>query len=295
METAGKNIEDEELKDALKDRGIGTPATRASIIETLIQRDFVERRRKTLISAPRGRQLIAIVQDERLKSPELTGEWEYRLKKMERGEYDPQQFREEVETYTREILSATSEKTVDLKNLGPCPLCEAPVIRGKTGYGCSQWRQGCSFAIREDALGANISPSLMRELLLNRQSLSSVGISHEGTRSLAKLRLNEEGKLEYTIIESNSPESKVQSIGSCPVCGGPINERERSYSCANWRQGCRFAIWKVIANKEIDRDTAISLIQNKTTVVMEGFKSKTGKAFSARLAVRNGEVKFLFE
>ena len=167
METAGKNIEDEELKDALKDQGIGTPATRASIIETLIQRDFVERRRKNLISASKGRQLIAIVQDERLKSPELTGEWEYRLKKMERGEYDPQQFRKEVETYTREILSATSEKTVDLKNLGPCPICEAPVIRGKTGYGCSQWRQGCSFAIREDSLGANISPTLMRELLLN--------------------------------------------------------------------------------------------------------------------------------
>ena len=180
METAGKNIEDEELKDALKDQGIGTPATRASIIETLIQRDFVERRRKSLISTPKGRQIIAIVQDERLKSPELTGEWEYRLKKMERGEYDPQQFRDEVESYTRETLSATSEKTVDLKNLGPCPICEAAVIRGKTGHRCSQWRQGCSFAIREDSLRAMISPSLMRELLLNRQSLSSVGISHEG-------------------------------------------------------------------------------------------------------------------
>ena len=117
IETASKNTEDEELKDALKDQGIGTPATRASIIETLIQRDFVERRRKSLISTPKGRQLIAIVQDERLKSPKLTGEWEYRLKKMERGEYDPQQFREEVESYTREILSATSEKTVDFKNL----------------------------------------------------------------------------------------------------------------------------------------------------------------------------------
>ena len=249
METAGKNIEDEELKDALKDQGIGTPATRASIIETLIQRDFVERRRKSLISTPKGRQLIAIVQDERLKSPKLTGEWEYRLKKMERGEYDPQQFREEVESYTREILSATSEKTVDLKNLGPCPICEAAVIRGKTGYGCSQWWQGCSFAIREDSLGARILPSLMRELLSNRQSLSSVGISQEGNRSLAKLKLNKEGKLKYSIVESNNPDSNDPSIGPCPVCGGPVNERERSYSCGNWRQGCRFAIWRVIAKK----------------------------------------------
>ena len=249
METASKNTEDEELKDALKDQGIGTPATRASIIETLIKRDFVERRRKSLISTPKGRQLIAIVQDERLKSPKLTGEWEYRLKKMERGKYDPQQFREEVESYTREILSATSEKTVDLKNLGPCPICEAAVIRGKTGYGCPQWREGCSFAIREDSLEARISPSLMSELLSNRQSLSSVGISQEGNRSLAKLKLNKEGKLKYSIVESNNPDSNDPSIGPCPVCGGPVNERERSYSCGNCRQGCRFAIWRVIAKK----------------------------------------------
>ncbi len=295
METAGKKIEDEELKDALKDQGIGTPATRASIIETLIQRDFIERRRKSLVSASKGRQLIAIVQDERLKSPELTGEWEYRLKKMERGEYDPQQFRKEVEAYIREILSATSEKTIDLKNLGPCPICEASVIRGKTGYGCSQWRQGCSFAIREDSLGANISPTLMRELLLNRQSLSSVGISHEGNRALAKLKLTKEGKLEYTIFDSNNPDSNDPSIGLCPVCGGPVNERKGSYSCGNWRQGCRFAIWKVIAKKEIDRDTAICLLKDKTTAVIDGFKSKSGKDFSARLEIRNGEVKFLFE
>ena len=135
----------------------------------------------------------------------------------------------------------------------------------------------------------------MRELLLNRQSLSSVGISHEGNRALAKLKLTKEGKLEYSIFESNNPDSNDPSIGLCPVCGGPVNERERSYSCGNWRQGCRFAIWKVIAKKEIDRDTAICLLQDKTTAVIDGFKSKAGKDFSARLEIRNGEVKFLFE
>lgn len=295
METAGKAIEDEELKEALKDQGIGTPATRASIIETLIQRGFIERRRKSLISAPKGRQLIALVQDDRLKSPELTGEWEHRLKKMERGQYDPQQFRQEVETFTREILSATSEKTVDLKNLGPCPKCQAPVIRGKTGYGCSHWRQGCTFAIKEDAFGATISPHLMRELLLNQQSLSSVGVSHQGFRALADLKLNKKGVLEYELVESKAPESSDASIGACPVCGGLVLEKERSYSCSNWRQGCRFAIWKVIAKREIDRDTAIALIQDKSTPLLDGFTSKAGKAFSARLQVRDGEVKFSFD
>ena len=103
------------------------------------------------------------------------------------------------------------------------------------------------------------------------------------------------GKLEYTIFDSNNPDSNDPSIGLCPVCGGPVNERKGSYSCGNWRQGCRFAIWKVIAKKEIDRDTAICLLQDKTTAVIDGFKSKSGKDFSARLEIRNGEVKFLFE
>lgn len=295
METAGKAIEDEALREALKDQGIGTPATRASIIETLIQRGFVERRGKSLISAPKGRQLISLVQDERLKSPELTGEWEQRLKKMERGQYDPQQFRQEVETFTREILSATADKTVDLKNLGPCPQCQAPVIRGKTGYGCSQWRHGCDFAIKEDALGASISPKLMRELLLNQRSLSSVGVSHQGSRALADLRLSKSGELEYTLVESQAPETAEASLGSCPVCGGPVLEKERSYSCGNWRQGCRFTIWKVIAKREISKETATALIQDKTTPILDGFTSKAGKAFSARLQVREGEVKFSFD
>ncbi len=295
METAGKAIEDEELKEALKDQGIGTPATRASIIETLIQRGFVERRRKSLLSAPKGRQLIALVQDERLKSPELTGEWEHRLKKMERGEYDPQQFRHEVETFTREILSATSEKTVDLRNLGPCPRCQAPVIRGKTGYGCSHWRQGCAFAIKEDAFGATISPQLMRELLLNLRSLSSVGISHQGSRALADLKLTQKGELEYTLVDSKASESTEASLGACPVCGGSVLEKERNYSCSNWRQGCRFAIWKVIAKRDIGRETAITLLRDRSTPLLDGFKSKAGKAFSARLHVRNGDVKFSFD
>ena len=295
METAGKIVEDEELKEALKDKGVGTPATRASIIEVLIQRGYIERKRKTLVSTPNGRQLIALVQDDRLKSPELTGDWEFRLKRMERGDYDPQQFMAEVETYTREILEATSEKTIDLKNLGPCPLCNAPVIRGKTGYGCSRWRDGCQFSLKEDSLGMKIDAPLMRELLLNRRSLTAHGVQDGDRRLLATLELDKKGKLGFNPAETAAKESDPNAIGTCPSCGGSIVEGAKAYGCSNWREGCKFVIWKTIAQKEIAPEMAKELLDRGETATIEGFVSKAGKAFAAKLKVVNGAVKFAFD
>lgn len=295
METAGKIVDDEELKEALKDKGVGTPATRASIIEILIQRNYIERKRKNLISTPNGRQLIALVQDERLKSPELTGDWEFRLKQMERGSYDPRKFMSEVESYTREILEATAEKTIDLKNLGPCPVCKAPVIRGKTGYGCSKWRQGCGFSLKEESLGMRITATLMRELLLNQRSLTAHGIQDGKQRILGTLKLSKKGKLGYAVAETAQKPNDEKTIGSCPSCGGEITEASKSYGCANWREGCKFVIWKTIAKKEISKEIALELLKNGETALIEGFVSKAGKNFSAKLKVVDAAVKFAFD
>ncbi len=295
METAGKIVEDEDLKEALKDKGVGTPATRASIIEVLIQRGYIERKRKALVSTDNGRQLIALVQDDRLKSPELTGDWEFRLKQMERGEYDPQTFMSEVASYTREIIAATAEKTIDLKNLGPCPLCGAPVIRGKTGYGCSQWRDGCGFAIKEDSLGTRITPVLMRELLLNKRSLTAHGILDKKKRALATLTLSKKGKLGYTVSDATDEPAPGNAIGTCPSCGGHIVEGPKSYGCSRWREGCRFVIWKTMAKKEITPEIAKTLLENGETDTIENFTSKAGKPFSAKLKIVANEVKFAFD
>ena len=295
METAGKIVDDEELKEALKEKGVGTPATRASIIEVLINRGYVERKRKHLLSTPNGRQLIALVQDDRLKSPELTGDWEFRLKQMERGKYDSSKFIREVEAYTREIISATSEKTIDLKNLGPCPLCASPVIRGKTGYGCSQWRSGCKFAVKEDSLGMRITPILMRELLLNKRSLTAHGIQDGSNRVLATLSLDKKGKVGYKLAEIEPKPTRKDAIGQCPSCGGDIVEGPKNYGCSNWREGCKFVIWKTIAQKDISKEIARTLLKNGETESLNGFLSKAGKPFSAQLAVTNGELKFKFE
>lgn len=295
METAGKNVTDETLREALKDKGVGTPATRASIIEVLITRKYVERRKKNLVSTDSGRALIGLVKDERLKSPELTGEWEFRLKQIERGEYEPRVFMKEVEAYTREILQGKAETTINLTNLGPCPSCHAPVMRGRTGYGCSKWKEGCKFVLPGVLWGLTISPVLAREILIHKRSLTPHPIDVDGVRHFAFLRFDKKGKPAYDVAETAQKAGEgAESLGACPVCAGDVVVGKKAYGCSNWKNGCRFVVWKVIAQKEITPEVVQQLLTVQVTETLTGFTSKAGKLFDAKLKVVGGEVKFDF-
>ena len=294
METAGKIVTDEALKEALKDKGVGTPATRASIIEVLIQRKYVERQKKNLVSTESGRGLISLIQDERLKSPELTGDWEFRLKQVERGEYDPAQFMAEVGDYTREILKGTSAKTVNVANLGPCPICHEPVIRGKSAYGCSAWKQGCKFVLPMVQWGLSIGPELAREIFAHKRSLTPHPIEVDGRKLFATLSLDKKGNLGYAEADVAKKETGQESLGACPTCGGDIVVGAKAYGCSNWRNGCKFVIWKTMAQREISQEEAQQLLSSGTTETLSGFKSKAGKDFDAKLKVVGGEAKFDF-
>jgi DNA topoisomerase-3 len=153
METAGKFVDEGELKEALKEKGLGTPATRADIIETLLKRGYVARGGKALSATDLGRYLIALIHEPSLKSPELTGEWEGRLREMEGGRSDPERFRQEVVEYTRRIVGAEADAPVDEGRLGDCPRCGKHVIEGTRGYGCSAWQDGCGFVLWRDYEG----------------------------------------------------------------------------------------------------------------------------------------------
>lgn len=294
METAGKIVTDETLKEALKDKGVGTPATRASIIEVLITRQYVERRRKALISTDSGRALISLVQDERLKSPELTGDWEFRLKQMERGEYEPTKFMAEVADYTREILQNKSEATIDLSNLGPCPKCHAPVMRGRAAYGCSKWRDGCKFVLPANVGGLEMTPVLARELLIHKRTLTPHGVEVKGAAKFAHLVFDKKGKLGFETAAVDKKAAGTESLGPCPVCAGDVVVGKKAYGCSNWRNGCKFVVWKTIAQKEIGIVVVQALLKDQITEVLPGFTSKAGKLFDAKLKVVGGEVKFDF-
>lgn len=178
METAGKFVEDEELRSALKENGIGRPSSRAGIIETLFKRHYIRRERKNLVATATGIELIDLIKEELLKSCELTGLWEKKLRDIERKTYDPAQFIEElkaqINAIVHDVLADNSSRRVtilteeDLKKKkptkpkskkpaqqqqasqivagAPCPVCgKGTIIKGKTAYGCSRWREGCKF------------------------------------------------------------------------------------------------------------------------------------------------------
>jgi len=294
METAGKIVTDETLKEALKEKGVGTPATRASIIEVLITRQYVERRRKALISTDSGRALISLVQDDRLKSPELTGDWEFRLKRMERGEYEPSKFMGEVADYTREILQNKSEATIDLSNLGRCPKCHAPVMKGRSAYGCSKWKRGCKFVLPAELWGLKITPVLAREILIHKRTLTPHGMVVKGARKFAHVLLLKNGQIGWEEAAVEKKAENAETLGPCPVCAGDVVVGRKAYGCSNWRNGCKFVVWKTIAQKEITPEVVQVLLTERITNLMTGFTSKAGKSFDAKLKVVAGEVKFDF-
>lgn len=143
METAGKTVDNEELRDAMKENGIGRPSTRAAIIEKLFQRKYIVREKKNIRATALGISLIGTVISPLLKSAELTGLWEKKLREIERGEYTAQQFLDELKQMTVEVVREVKADKSGMR----CPVCgRGTVIRGKTRYGCSRWREGCTYA-----------------------------------------------------------------------------------------------------------------------------------------------------
>lgn len=143
METAGKTVEDEELRDAMKENGIGRPSTRAAIIEKLFQRKYIVREKKNIHATPLGINLIQTIISPLLKSAELTGLWEKKLREIERGTFTAQQFLDELKQMTSEVVRDVKADKAGMR----CPVCgKGTIIRGKTRYGCSRWREGCNYA-----------------------------------------------------------------------------------------------------------------------------------------------------
>ena len=197
METAGKFVDDDELRDAMKENGIGRPSTRAAIIETLHKRHYIAKQRKNLIATAAGIQLIDTIKEELLKSAKLTGLWENKLRKIERGEFSAQQFIDELKFLVNEIVlhvlrdnSSTTiavpeeEKKKGKKNSSDnkekktrkprlksieeiqCPLCgKGHIIKGRTAYGCSEFRSGCEMRLPFEAYPVDLTPAKLNTLI----------------------------------------------------------------------------------------------------------------------------------
>ena len=308
MDTAGKLVEEAELREALREKGLGTPATRAATIETLLRRKYIDRDKKNIVATNLGRYLIAIVQDRNLTSPELTGEWESKLKQIERGELSATSFMDEIADYTRAIIRNSDSLSIDSGIYGDCPRCGEKVIAGNKALGCSAWRKGCSFVLPPNYRETTLTMTNLRELLqlgVIREPITIddghpflLAMAGSGKLVEVPLPLGNEQDTSHPQAKRSSSSTKSSSgqadggLGPCPLCGHPVIETPKSYGCSQWKQGCGLTIWKTISGRKISATNAMKLIKKGETPIVKGFRSKAGKKFDAKLKLVDGKVQF---
>jgi DNA topoisomerase-3 len=203
METAGKLVDDDELREAMKDSGIGTPATRAAIIERLIDVGYVERDGRSLVATEKGLNVIRLLGEHPLTSPALTGEWEHRLGRIEQGEEKRERFMDDIAKFAGETVGVLDATLKDVRipraNLGPCPVCGHDIVENRKGYSC--WARedpGCGFVIWKAKAGKQLPGAVARELIRTGRTARPVtgfkGRSGRSFRARLALVQSDEGK-----------------------------------------------------------------------------------------------------
>ncbi|HEX8976187.1 MAG TPA: DNA topoisomerase 3 [Solirubrobacteraceae bacterium] len=226
METAGKLVEEEELREAMKDSGIGTPATRAAIIERLLQVGYIERDGRALVVTEKGLNVVRLLGEHPLTSPGLTGDWEHRLANIETGADSRQAFMGDIVKFTEETVGELDAKLKDVRipraNLGPCPVCGRDIVENRKGYSCwSREDPGCGFVIWKSKAGKQLNAAVARELIRTGRTEKPVtgfkGRSGKSFRARLALQQNEEGKWR---VEFDEPWAR-DGAGTAGAAGGP--------------------------------------------------------------------------
>jgi DNA topoisomerase-3 len=257
METAGKTVDDEELRELMKENGIGRPSTRANIIETLFRRKYVKKEGKRLVATQTGIDLIDTIENELLKSAELTGQWEKKLRMIELGQYDVTHFMNEMKQMVAEVvdqvkrsprkeiaLSPEEPETPEKKEKpapaepaeSTCPSCKKGILlKGKNAWGCSGWKDGCRFVIPFEFMGKKLTDTQIRRLAEKGKTALIKGFKQDDEMVDGFLELTTDFKISF---EEAEPEKLV-----CPSCKiGEIVKGHTAWGCTNFRGGCKLRI-----------------------------------------------------
>src|SRR5216117_996468 len=313
MEGAGKLVEDEELRDAMKEKGLGTPATRASIIETLISAHYLVRHGKELQPTAKAIQTITLLKNAvpELTSPELTGEWEFRLREIEHRKLTRDAFMHDIRDLTREIVGKAKhfhpdEHMPDTEPFGQCPKCGSPIVERFKSFTCTN--EECDFTIWKTIAGRLLSREEFETLVRDKHVGPLTGFrSRKGKRFHAVLKLSDDFKAEFDFGPNGQENGATQQVdfsaqeplGTCPKCGGSIFEFGMSYVCENSvgpNKTCDFRSGKVILQRSIDREQMKKLLATGKTDLLERFISRKGRPFKAFLVLTDKkDVGFEFE
>jgi DNA topoisomerase-3 len=318
MEGAGKAIDDDELREAMAGKGLGTPATRAATIEGLLFEKYLIREGRELIPTAKAFQLMTLLRGlgvDELTAPELTGEWEYKLSQMERGKISREEFMREIAQMTQIIVKRAKEydnDTIpgDYATLhAPCPNCGSVVKENYRRFACTK----CEFSMTKTPSGRQFEIAEVEELLVKREIGPLQGFrSKMGRPFAAILRIVRDEeiknfKMEFDFGQSQDDEnaepvdfSEQTPLGPCPKCAGNVYELGLAYVCENQQarpKTCDFRSGRIILQQEILPEQMAKLLNEGKTDLLPGFISqRTRRPFKAYLAKgKDGKVSFEFE
>jgi DNA topoisomerase-3 len=311
MEGAGKLVEDDELREAMEAKGLGTPATRAAVIEGLLYEDYIHRNGRELVPTPKAFSLMFALKHfgvTEITSPELTGDWEYKLKQMEGGKLPREEFMDHIEQVTRDLVERIKKGEIPDEVYAiveaPCPKCGGVVQENYRKFQC----QKCDFSLYKVSAGREWSPEEVAELISKRFIGPLTGFrSRMGKPFSAGIRLNNELKIEFDFGQArldeeaaNPPDfSSQESLGPCPKCSSRVFEYGAVYVCekaVGAERSCDFRSGKMILQQPIERAQMQKLLATGRTDLFTRFISKKNRPFKAYLAkTAEGKIGFEFE
>jgi DNA topoisomerase III len=322
MEGAGKLVEDDELREAMQEKGLGTPATRSSIIEGLINEKYMHRDGRELVPTAKAFQLMTLLRGldvEELCKPELTGDWEFKLAQMEKGKLSRESFMQDIAAMTEKIVKKAKEYDRDtvpgdyITLTTPCPNCGGVVQENYRRFACTgaAKKEACGFSISKIPGGRNFEPDEADAFLRDKKIGPLEGFrSKAGWPFTAELALVYDDELKNYKLEFDFGDDKLEpgevvdtsgqeSLGKCPKCGGQVFEIGTSYACEH-TQGekatCDFKSGKIILQQPVDRAQMSKLLETGKTDLLDKFVSmRTRRAFKAFLAWNGEEGKVTFE
>jgi DNA topoisomerase-3 len=294
METAGKSVDDEELRELMKDNGIGRPSTRANIIETLFRRKYIKKDGKKLVATPTGIDLIDSIENELLKSAELTGQWEKKLRMIELGQYDVTLFMNEMKQMVTEVVDQVKRSPLKVFALAPeepaipakkektepavaaettCPACKKGIMKkGKNAWGCSDWKDGCRFIIPFEFMEKKLTDAQIIRLSEKGKTALIKGFKQGENSVDGFLELTADFKISFSPVE---PEKLV-----CPSCKvGEIVKGNTAWGCTNFRGGCKLRIPFEVQGKKLTETQVAQLVlkgQTRPFTSSEGTSKTTG-------------------
>ncbi|WP_296637280.1 type IA DNA topoisomerase [Polaribacter sp.] len=295
METAGKQVDDDEMRELMKENGIGRPSTRASIIETLFRRKYIERKKKLVLPTQTGIDLINIIDNELLKSAELTGRWEKRLKEIERGEFNAGTFINNMKKMVDELvyevrsnkvkkrISSENQKSTQPENITKakskkqvvgkaCPKCKkGKLLKGSSAFGCSEYKNNCNLKIPFVLYSKKISENQIIRLLDKGCTTNLKGFVLEDKKTEGLLRFDDDYNIKLEPKLKPTKETNKSTVSDkikCPKCStGNILKGKTAYGCSNYKSGCNFVfsfdnIKKIANGKPLTKELVIKIISN---------------------------------